>query len=132
MCGCIYVHSVNQNKLEFDISVYKYKNEWVQVYIDKPTDQQQTSWTKRWRNRKKHLRLSKDPVTVSMINQFHNWFPSSVESEADLLRHSKQTASQCHCDTLEGIWTPMVAQMVEHGASNAKIMGSIPRESKSW
>ncbi len=22
--------------------------------------------------------------------------------------------------------------MVEHGASNAKIMGSIPRESKSW
>ncbi len=26
----------------------------------------------------------------------------------------------------------MVAQLVEHGASNAKIMGSIPRESKSW
>ncbi len=25
-----------------------------------------------------------------------------------------------------------VAQMVEHGASNAKIMDSIPRESKSW
>ncbi len=25
-----------------------------------------------------------------------------------------------------------VAQMVEHGASNAKIMGSIPRQSKSW
>ncbi len=25
-----------------------------------------------------------------------------------------------------------VAQMVEHGTSNAKIMGSIPRESKSW
>ncbi len=25
-----------------------------------------------------------------------------------------------------------VAQMVEHSASNAKIMGSIPRESKSW
>ncbi len=25
-----------------------------------------------------------------------------------------------------------VAQLVEHGASNAKIMGSIPRESKSW
>ncbi len=24
-----------------------------------------------------------------------------------------------------------VAQMVEHGTSNAKIMGSIPRESKS-
>ncbi len=24
-----------------------------------------------------------------------------------------------------------VAQIVEHGASNAKIMGSIPRESKS-
>ncbi len=26
----------------------------------------------------------------------------------------------------------LIAQMVEHGASNAKIMGSIPRESKSW
>ncbi len=25
-----------------------------------------------------------------------------------------------------------VAQMVEHGASNGKIMGSFPRESKSW
>ncbi len=25
-----------------------------------------------------------------------------------------------------------VAQLVEHGTSNAKIMGSIPRESKSW
>ncbi len=25
-----------------------------------------------------------------------------------------------------------VAQLVEYGASNAKIMGSIPRESKSW
>ncbi len=25
-----------------------------------------------------------------------------------------------------------VAQTVEHGASNAKLMGSIPRESKSW
>ncbi len=25
-----------------------------------------------------------------------------------------------------------VAQIVEHGASNAKNMGSIPRESKSW
>ncbi len=25
-----------------------------------------------------------------------------------------------------------VVQLVEHGASNAKIMGSIPRESKSW
>ncbi len=25
-----------------------------------------------------------------------------------------------------------VAQMVEHDTSNAKIMGSIPRESKSW
>ncbi len=29
------------------------------------------------------------------------------------------------------IWSFPVAQMVEHGASNAKIMGSIPRESKS-
>ncbi len=28
--------------------------------------------------------------------------------------------------------TAAVAQLVEHGASNAKVMGSIPRESKSW
>ncbi len=34
-------------------------------------------------------------------------------------------------DRLEMTGFP-VAQMVEHGASNAKIMGSIPRESKSW
>ncbi len=31
-----------------------------------------------------------------------------------------------------GLYGFPVAQMVEHGASNAKIMGSIPRESKSW
>ncbi len=29
-------------------------------------------------------------------------------------------------------WAFPVAQMVEHGTSNAKIRGSIPRESKSW
>ncbi len=29
-------------------------------------------------------------------------------------------------------WILCVAQLVEHGASNAKIKGSIPRESKSW
>ncbi len=28
-------------------------------------------------------------------------------------------------------WSFPVAQLVEHGVSNAKIMGSIPRESKS-
>ncbi len=33
-------------------------------------------------------------------------------------------------NTLKIVGFP-VAQMVEHGASNAKIMGSIPRESKS-
>ncbi len=33
--------------------------------------------------------------------------------------------------TLQSAGFP-VAQLVEHGASNAKIMGSIPRESKSW
>ncbi len=30
------------------------------------------------------------------------------------------------------IYSFPVAQMVEHGASNAKIVGSIPRESKGW
>ncbi len=33
---------------------------------------------------------------------------------------------ECECE-----WAFLIAQMVEHGASNAKIMGSIPRESKS-
>ncbi len=33
-------------------------------------------------------------------------------------------------DTIYKLSFP-VAQLVEHGASNAKIMGSIPRESKS-
>ncbi len=34
--------------------------------------------------------------------------------------------------TIGKVYNFPVAQMVEHGASNAKIMGSIPRESKSW
>ncbi len=39
-----------------------------------------------------------------------------------------------HWPALEPCLIPSfpVAQMVEHGANNAKIMGSIPRESKSW
>ncbi len=41
------------------------------------------------------------------------------------LHRDKQKASCTHLSF-------PVAQMVEHGASNAKIMGSIPRESKSW
>ncbi len=36
-----------------------------------------------------------------------------------------------YCDACISCFTFPVAQMVEHGASNAKIMGSIPRESKS-
>ncbi len=39
----------------------------------------------------------------------------------------------CKCSlTSASHWGFPVAQMVEHGASNAKIMGSILRESKSW
>ncbi len=34
--------------------------------------------------------------------------------------------------TVIGPYSFPVAQIVEHGASNAKIMGSIPRESKNW
>ncbi len=30
------------------------------------------------------------------------------------------------------VYTTPVAQLVEHGVSNAKIVGSIPKESKSW
>ncbi len=35
-------------------------------------------------------------------------------------------------DFIQNILIFPVAQLVEHGASNTKIMGSIPRESKSW
>ncbi len=42
----------------------------------------------------------------------------------------------CASNFRSGDWLKVfgfpVAQMVEHGASNAKIMGSIPRESKNW
>ncbi len=36
----------------------------------------------------------------------------------------------CECECVS-LYSFPVAQIVEHGASNAKIMGSIPRESKS-
>ncbi len=45
------------------------------------------------------------------------------------LKTEMQNINNCHI--LSFLSFP-VAQMVEHGASNAKIMGSIPRESKSW
>ncbi len=38
----------------------------------------------------------------------------------------------CSSNLLKYYLSFPVAQMVEHGASNAKIMGSIPRESKGW
>ncbi len=37
----------------------------------------------------------------------------------------------CACSPVELCLSFPVAQLVEHGASNAKIIGSIPRESKS-
>ncbi len=50
-----------------------------------------------------------------------------------ILKHYSNDLNHCQCE-LEGrvICSFPVAQLVEHGASNAKIMGSIPRESKSW
>ncbi len=41
-------------------------------------------------------------------------------------------AEPLHARILQDILNFPVAQIVEHGASNAKIMGSIPRESKRW
>ncbi len=58
------------------------------------------------------------PTTMS-----HKGLRSSVPSPLNALIIS------CFYAGLQGF---PVAQMVEHGASNAKIMGSIPRESKSW
>ncbi len=47
--------------------------------------------------------------------------------------HTTQFDSEAQIEQKYAIWCSFpVAQMVEHGASNANIMGSIPRESKSW
>ncbi len=43
-----------------------------------------------------------------------------------------KTSHKGQCFEIEIYLGFPVAQMVEHGASNTKIMGSIPRESKSW
>ncbi len=51
----------------------------------------------------------------------------STVMEAGLLYHMLLPSLLCYI-----FKSFPVAQMVEHGASNAKIMGSIPRESKSW
>ncbi len=46
---------------------------------------------------------------------------------------SRVPLCQDFCPAIWCAWCSFpVAQLVEHGASNAKIMGSIPRESKSW
>ncbi len=59
------------------------------------------------------------------------YFGSSRERFA-LLQSPRmiKTDSGCFCSVFM-IRSFPVAQLVEHGASNAKIMGSIPRESKS-
>ncbi len=86
------------------------------------------------------LLLTKKWQTVRhvLFNQIH-------KLEMDAYQHEKQThyffyismtksANMCSIQqrTLYRVLYPFpVAQMVEHGTSNAKIMGSIPRESKS-
>ncbi len=57
----------------------------------------------------------------SINKQFSNSFWSTIE--VDPIQKEKP---------IQNVSSFPVAQMVEHGASNAKIMGSIPRESKSW
>ncbi len=46
--------------------------------------------------------------------------------------HSSEKFTNLSHYSMFNAWSFPVAQMVGHGASNAKIMGSIPRESKSW
>ncbi len=62
------------------------------------------------------------PYTLSAICPVQ-WKPGFIREE-----NTSQVPDAIEC---EHVSFP-VAQMVEHGASNAKIMGSIPRESKSW
>ncbi len=50
---------------------------------------------------------------------------------SDLMSHRANTRMPSTEDCYGWVVFP-VAQLVEHGPSNAKIMGSIPRESKSW
>ncbi len=58
------------------------------------------------------------------LTQTHNVLTSETWEHYDCI-HS-------HINIYSISFSFPVAQMVEHGASNAKIMGSIPRESKSW
>ncbi len=54
------------------------------------------------------------------------------EINSNICEPGPQTSHKGQCFEIEIYLGFPVAQMVEHGASNTKIMGSIPRESKSW
>ncbi len=81
---------------------------------------------------------------MSVVCQLHAFIRYIFFTEGyDLpVWEKKETSTTSDCFCLENglfslacivihIMSFPVAQMVEHGASNAKIMGSIPRESKS-
>ncbi len=68
-----------------------------------------------------HLDVIKNEGTISMWYQWQITTEARVSGKIYILILLKGLA-----------WNFPLAQMVEHGTSNAKIMGSIPRESKSW
>ncbi len=62
--------------------------------------------------------------------KFLGTYPNDND-ELIIAKRGSMTSGSTSFSSLDGIGFP-VAQLVEHGANNAKIMGSIPRESKSW
>ncbi len=61
--------------------------------------------------------------------KIHRWL--NVNSE--LLLNQYETVTSVHVYKYYSfLYGFPVAQLVEHGVSNAKIMGSIPRENKTW
>ncbi len=78
-----------------------------------------------------NLHLDGCTVTSSTVKNLGVILDSNLSFE-NHISHVTKTAF-FHLRNIAKLWTGFpVAQMVEHGASNAKIMGSIPRDSKSW
>ncbi len=68
-------------------------------------------------------------INQLLLVQDANWWKrSSAENKAVT---GRGCLASIYTD-YPGLYGFPVAQMVEHCASNAKIMGSIPRDSKSW
>ncbi len=76
------------------------------------------------------------PVALEQLREARYFTKLDLCSAYNLIRIREgdewKTAFSATTGHYEYLVSFPVAQLVEHGASNAKIMGSIPRESKSW